>query len=137
MKKKNKNETQQQKKQNTKQKAWNYIIQASFTILVSEMKLIDCRMILHGNGSCDHQAIIKGRKHTTSDYCIRLFSSSSFTLPRHIFCASPRSELEFPTSYRVFSFMFNELRWEVVVCFVDIDGIVEHHSLNFRIVIKT
>jgi hypothetical protein len=27
--------------QNTKQKSWNYIIKAYFTILVSEMKLID------------------------------------------------------------------------------------------------
>ena len=28
-------------------------------------------------------------------------------------------------------FMFNGLVWEVVVCFVDIDGIVDHHCLNF------
>ena len=26
--------------------------------------------------------------------------------------------------------MFNELRWELIVCFVDIGGIVDHH-LNF------
>jgi hypothetical protein len=27
--------------------------------------------------------------------------------------------------------VFNDLRWEVVVCFVDICGIVYHHCLNF------
>ena len=27
--------------------------------------------------------------------------------------------------------MFYELRWEVIVRFVDIGGIVEHHCLNF------
>jgi hypothetical protein len=31
--------------------------------------------------------------------------------------------------------MFNELRWEVVVCFVDIGGIVVHISLNFLFII--
>jgi hypothetical protein len=29
------------------------------------------------------------------------------------------------TSYVVVFFMFNELKWEVVVCFVDIGGIIE------------
>ena len=28
--------------------------------------------------------------------------------------------------------MFDDLSWEVVVSFVDIDGIVEHHCLNFH-----
>jgi hypothetical protein len=32
----------------------------------------------------------------------------------------------FPTSYDV-GFVFSELRWEVIVRFVDIDGIVDHH----------
>jgi hypothetical protein len=27
--------------------------------------------------------------------------------------------------------MFSELRWKVIVCFVDIDGIVHHCCLNF------
>ena len=35
----------------------------------------------------------------------------------------------FPTSYDV-GFVFSELRWEVIVRFVDIDGIVDHHCLN-------
>jgi hypothetical protein len=34
-----------------------------------------------------------------------------------------------------FFIMFNELRWEVVVCFVDIGGIVVHISLNFLFII--
>jgi hypothetical protein len=28
-------------------------------------------------------------------------------------------------------YMFNELRWEVIVRFVDIGEIVKHHCLNF------
>jgi hypothetical protein len=28
-------------------------------------------------------------------------------------------------------FVFNELRWEVIVRFVDIAGIVDHHGLKF------
>ena len=28
------------------------------------------------------------------------------------------------------SFVFDDLRWEVIVCFVDIGGIVDHHCLN-------
>ena len=40
-------------------------------------------------------------------------------------------EPEFPTSYVVVFFMFNELRWDVIVHFVDIGGIVHHHCLNF------
>ena len=27
--------------------------------------------------------------------------------------------------------MFSELRWEVIVCFVDIGGIDDHYCLNF------
>jgi hypothetical protein len=30
-------------------------------------------------------------------------------------------------------FVFSELRWQVIVCFIDIDGIVDHHCLNFLI----
>jgi hypothetical protein len=32
--------------------------------------------------------------------------------------------------------MFNDLRWEVIVAFVDIGGIVDHHCLNFLFIIK-
>ena len=41
----------------------------------------------------------------------------------------------FPRPYAImplsFFFVFNGLRWEVVVCFVDIGGIVVLHCLNF------
>ena len=33
--------------------------------------------------------------------------------------------------------MFNGLRWEVVVCFVVIGGIVDHHCLSFLFIIPT
>ena len=26
--------------------------------------------------------------------------------------------------------MFNDLRWEIIICFVDIGGVVDHHCLN-------
>jgi hypothetical protein len=32
-------------------------------------------------------------------------------------------------------YAFNDLRREVVVCFVEIDGIVDHHCLNFLFII--
>ena len=31
-------------------------------------------------------------------------------------------------------FMFNDLRWELIVYFVNIGGIVDHHCLNFLII---
>ena len=34
-------------------------------------------------------------------------------------------------------FMFRELKWEVVVRFVEIGGIVYHYYLNFLLVIAT
>ena len=39
-----------------------------------------------------------------------------------------KSKPVFPTHYVMF--MFNGFRWVVVVCFVDISGIVDHHCLN-------
>ena len=53
---------------------------------------------------------------------------STGSYPPHL-CAPPNPGPRFPTSY-VF-FMFDELKWEVVVCFVYIDGIGDHHSLSF------
>ena len=47
------------------------------------------------------------------------------------FCVCPKHEPGFPTSNIVVSFLFNELRWELIVGFVDIDGIVDHHCLSF------
>ena len=36
----------------------------------------------------------------------------------------------FPTSYVVIC-LFNDLRWETIVCFIDIGEIVDHHCINF------
>ena len=47
---------------------------------------------------------------------------TSLTLP-HV-CVCPKHEPGSPTSYIVVSFLFNELRWELIVGFVD------HHCLN-------
>ena len=45
-------------------------------------------------------------------------------------CVCPMPGLGFPTSYVVVFFMFNNLRWYVIVRFVDIGGIVDHQCLN-------
>ena len=47
------------------------------------------------------------------------------------FCACPKSGPGFTTSYVMVFFVFSELRWEVILHFVDIVGIVNHHCLNF------
>jgi len=36
--------------------------------------------------------------------------------------------------YHAFFFVFNELGQEVIACFVDIGGIVDHHYLNFHFI---
>jgi hypothetical protein len=46
-------------------------------------------------------------------------------------CVFPKSRPGSPTSYVVVFFVFRQLRWEVIVRFVDIGEIVDHHSLNF------
>ena len=59
--------------------------------------------------------------------------STCLTLP--CLCACPKPGPEFPSSYVVVFFKFNELRWEVIVCFVNIGGIVDHHCDNFLFII--
>ena len=46
------------------------------------------------------------------------------------FCSCPTSGCGFPASYVVVFLMFNDWRLEVVVCFVYIGGIVDHHCLE-------
>ena len=46
----------------------------------------------------------------------------------HVWCPKPR--LAFPKSCVMVFFMFNYLRWELIVWFVDIDWIVDHHCLK-------
>ena len=38
-------------------------------------------------------------------------------------------------SYVINFFVFNDLRWDVIVPFVDIGGIEDHHCLNFLFII--
>ena len=45
-------------------------------------------------------------------------------------CACPKPGPGFTSSVMVF-LVFSELRWEVILHFVDIVGIVNHHCLNF------
>jgi len=47
--------------------------------------------------------------------------------------ACPKIVPGFPTKYGIF--VFSELRWDMTVRFVDIDGIVDHHSLNYHFII--
>jgi hypothetical protein len=55
----------------------------------------------------------------------------SFGLTLPLFCACPKSGHGFATSYVMVVLVFSELRGEVIVRFVDIGGIVDHHCLNF------
>ena len=56
--------------------------------------------------------------------------------PPHV-CACSKSKPGFSTSYVVVFSMFNYLRLKVVVRFVDIRGIVDHHCLNFLFIIQS
>ena len=63
--------------------------------------------------------------HTYSFYPLLYgFNPATF-----VCCTKPG--YEFPTSYIVVIFVFSELGTEVIVCFVDIGGIIDHHCLIF------
>jgi hypothetical protein len=47
-------------------------------------------------------------------------------------CVCPKTGHGFPTPTIMVVFMFNVLRRQVVVSFVDIDGTFDHHYLNFH-----
>ena len=47
------------------------------------------------------------------------------------FCPCLKTGPRLPTWYVLVCFIFNGLRWEEIVHFVDICGIVDHHCLNF------
>jgi hypothetical protein len=51
-----------------------------------------------------------------------------------IFCSCPKARRVFLLAYVTVYFVFNSLRWEVIVYFVDIGGIVAHHCLNHNCV---
>ena len=50
------------------------------------------------------------------------------------FCACPKPGTGVPMSYVMVLFMFNGLRWDVIVCFVNNAGIVDHHRLIFLLI---
>jgi len=64
-------------------------------------------------------------------YCLCSFCLHVYT--KCNCCACPKPGLGFPTLYVVVrpSFVLSELRWDVIVRFVDIDGIVDNHSSIF------
>ena len=47
--------------------------------------------------------------------------------------ACPKIVPGFPTKYGIF--VLSELRWDMSIRFVDINGIVDHHSLNYSFII--
>ena len=57
-------------------------------------------------------------------------------IPQH-FCECFKPEPDIPTSYVVFflCLQFAQLRWEVIVCFVDIGEIEVHYCLTFLFII--
>jgi hypothetical protein len=57
------------------------------------------------------------------------------TIHKRVFVAVPSQYLNFQ-GYMSWSLLWSALlRWEVIVCFVDIDGIVDYHVLNFLYII--
>lgn len=51
-------------------------------------------------------------------------------IPPHFLYPCPKSANGFPTPYVVIFFVCNDLRWVVVVRFVDICGMFYHHRFN-------
>jgi hypothetical protein len=47
----------------------------------------------------------------------------------------PKARSWITTAYALAFFVLNSLRWEVIICFADIGGIVDHHCLNYLSVI--
>ena len=52
-----------------------------------------------------------------------------------MFCVCPTPGSGVPALYVVVLLVFSEWRWEVIVSFDDIGGIVDHHMLNFLFII--
>jgi hypothetical protein len=61
-------------------------------------------------------------------------------LSRQIFVIVPTQDYDFLRHISWFSLIFflilNDLRWQKIVRFVDIGGIVDHHYLNFVFIMK-
>ena len=65
------------------------------------------------------------------DWWVRMIAFHYSIQPRHILCFVPSKNLDFQRHLSWSLFMVNELRWEVIVHSVDIDGVVDHHCINF------
>ena len=52
-----------------------------------------------------------------------------------LFVPIPSQDMDFQSADVMVFFMFNELKWDIVVCFVDIGWILVYHSLNFLFII--
>ena len=69
-------------------------------------------------------------------YKKNIFMNSNIMIPLtgvtqpHL-CSCPNLWPWFPTSHVVVFFVFSQLKWEVIVRFVEIGGIVDHHYLTF------
>ena len=59
---------------------------------------------------------------------------TSLTLP--YLCACPKPGPGFPPSYVMVFLMFNDLKSEVIVCFVDVGKIVDLHCLKFLFILS-
>ena len=57
-------------------------------------------------------------------------NNNQLNLPKLFVPVSSRTWISNVICHCLF-FLFNDLRWEVIVCFFDIGGIVDNHHLNF------
>ena len=73
----------------------------------------------------------KANKMSSKNVCTCYWNIPLIGLTLTHFCACPKPEPAFPTSYFMVFFVFNEWRWKGIVRFVDIGRIVDHHCLNF------
>ena len=73
----------------------------------------------------------KANKMSSKNVCTCYWNIPLIGLTMIHFCACPKPEPGFPTSYFMVFFVFNEWRWKGIVRFVDIGRIVDHHCLNF------
>ena len=72
------------------------------------------------------------KKNTINKYHISMFSSGIIELNEmHLYYRILEPGSLMP--YVIVFFVFNYLRWEVIVCFVGISGIVDHHCLHYQL----
>ena len=74
----------------------------------------------------DHITQNDGSRLCITGIALKKFEGLTSLIPPHNYVC-PKQGLGFPTSYIVVFFMFNDLRWEVIVRFIDICRIVDYH----------